>query len=236
MDEMIVTGRLPMATATAPDNPLCPVKVGEKRSFIQTVIRTPQSVGGLLLAAAGLLWVLHDFQLAQLWTLLTQLNARWIALAVGCDIMSYVCQGWRWRLLLKPVTAISTLRATQAVYAGLFTNEILPLRLGELVRTYLVSRWTAVRFVAVLPTLLVERLFDALWLVVGIGLTALFMPFAAAVITRSGLAGLERSFVGRHLVLLRAAASTPGALAVGRHLLAETRGRLAGVWPDVSVL
>lgn len=131
---------------------------------------------GCLLAAAGLVWVLHDFQLGQLRGLLANLDWRWIALAIVCDVMSYVCQGARWRLLLKPLGELPTLRATQAIYAGLFTNEILPMRLGEMVRAYLASRWTAVKFVAVIPSMVVERLFDGVWLAVGIGLTAIFVP------------------------------------------------------------
>lgn len=131
---------------------------------------------GYVLAGAGLIWVLHDFQLGHLRALVANLDWRWIALAIAFDVMSYVCQGARWRLLMKPLGEVSTLRATQAIYAGLFTNEILPMRLGELVRAYLVSRWTAAKFVAVIPSMVVERLFDALWLAVGIGLTAMFVP------------------------------------------------------------
>ena len=160
------------------------------RNFIQSAFRTPHSALGLLLAAVGLLWVLHDFQFAQLRVLTAQMQWRWIALAVVFDVSSYLCQGWRWRLLLAPLGRVTTLRATQAVYAGLFVNEILPLRLGELVRTYLVSRWLSVRFVAVLPTLVVERLFDALWLVVGIGLTAAFVPLPPALLRVADVMGL----------------------------------------------
>ncbi len=68
------------------------------------------------------------------------------------------------------------MRATQAIYVGLFTNELLPMRIGEVARAYLVSRWTAVKFVAVIPSMIVERFFDTLWMVVAIGLVALFVP------------------------------------------------------------
>ncbi len=141
-----------------------------------STFRIPHSVFGYLLAAAGLIWVLHDFRPGQLREMVAGLDWRWIALAVVCDVISYVCQGVRWRLLLKPLGELSTLRATQAIYAGLFTNEILPMRLGELVRAYLASRWTAVGVVSIIPSMVVERLFDGVWLAVGIGLTAMFVP------------------------------------------------------------
>jgi uncharacterized protein (TIRG00374 family) len=105
-------------------------------------------------------------------------------------MMSYVCQGARWRLLLKPLGDLTTLRATQAIYAGLFTSEILPMRLGELVRAYLVSRWTAAKFVAVIPSMVVERLFDGVWLAAGIGLTAVFAPLPKDLIRAADALGV----------------------------------------------
>src|SRR5262249_36199844 len=79
---------------------------------------------GYLFAVAGMIWVLHDFQFGLLRGVIANLDWRWIALAIVCDTLSRVCQGIRWRLLLKPKGELSTFRATQAIYAGLFTNEI----------------------------------------------------------------------------------------------------------------
>ena len=111
-------------------------------------------------------------------------------LAIAFDVLSYVNQGIRWRLLLKPIGNISTLRATQAIYAGLFTNELLPMRIGELVRAYLVSRWTSVKLVAVIPSMIVERCFDSLWMVVAIGLAALVVPLPQDLLRAAELLGV----------------------------------------------
>lgn len=131
---------------------------------------------GYLLAVAGLIWVLHDVYPAKLLEGLTGINWALVAPALACDVLSYFCQGWRWRLLLRPVGEISTLRTTQAIYAGLFTNEALPMRIGELARAWLVSRWVSAKFLAVIPSIVVERLFDGVWVAIGIGLTASFAP------------------------------------------------------------
>ncbi|HKX27880.1 MAG TPA: lysylphosphatidylglycerol synthase transmembrane domain-containing protein [Blastocatellia bacterium] len=144
---------------------------------------------GYLLAAAGLIWVLHDFQWDRWRGLTANLDWRWIAPAVACDLVSYLCQGARWRLLLKPRAQISTWRTTQAIYAGLFTNEILPMRLGEMVRAYLVSRWTAVRMIELIPSMVAERLFDGLWLAAGIGVTALAAPIPGELRSAAGMLG-----------------------------------------------
>jgi hypothetical protein len=47
------------------------------------------------------------------------------------------------------------------------------MRPGEFVRSYLVSRRMAAPFVAILPSIIVERLFDGVWIAMGIGLAAI---------------------------------------------------------------
>jgi len=131
---------------------------------------------GWLLAAAGLIWVLRDIHLSRLPDQLAGINWRWIALAMVCDMLSYLLQAARWRLLLEPVGEIGLLQSMQAIYSGLFTNEVLPMRPGEFVRSYIASRWMGASFVAILPSIILERLFDGIWIAMGIGLAAIFAP------------------------------------------------------------
>jgi len=156
----------------------------------RSAIRNLRSAIGYLLALAGLIWALRGLELPRLLGQAARINWRLIALAVLCDALSYLAQGKRWRLLLKPVGEISTLRATEAIYAGLFTSEILPLRPGELARAWLVSRWTGAGIIAVMPSIVVERLFDGVWLAVGIGLTAIFAPLPKELLRTADALGL----------------------------------------------
>ena len=110
------------------------------------------------LAAAGCLaWVLHDVDAAAFGEGLRGIRWTWVAAGLLFDVLSYVGQGWRWQLLLG---GPSTRKATQAVYAGLFTNEVLPLRLGEGVRAWLARRWTGLNLKTVIGSMDTERLFD----------------------------------------------------------------------------
>lgn len=135
-----------------------------------------KSALGYLVALGCLVWVFHDIQVARLWESFVHINWGLIALAIVFDIASYYCQGVRWELLLRPLGKITPLRATQAIYVGLFTNEIVPLRPGELVRAYLVSRWLPAEFISVIPSLAVERLFDGVWLALAIAVAAFYVP------------------------------------------------------------
>ncbi|MEJ2724167.1 MAG: lysylphosphatidylglycerol synthase transmembrane domain-containing protein [Deltaproteobacteria bacterium] len=128
-----------------------------------------------VVAAACLAWVFYDINPSRLLQSLGGLNWRWVVLAVAFDILSYGIQGVQWALLLHPLGNISLAKAIQAIYAGLFANAMIPMRAGELVRIFLVSRWLSVDFVSVVPSVIVGRLFDGIWLAVGIGLTAIFI-------------------------------------------------------------
>ena len=145
---------------------------------------------GYLLAIVCLVWVFHDFQLPHLRAQLANIQWKWIYLAVAVDILSYLCQGKRWQLLLRPLGSVSVLRTTQAIYVGLFANELLPMRIGELVRGYLVSQGLRAKFIAVVPSLIIERFFDGVWLAVGIGLTAIFVPLPRDLLEAGDVLGI----------------------------------------------
>jgi uncharacterized protein (TIRG00374 family) len=131
---------------------------------------------GYVIAVLCLLWVFHDVRLQDLFRSVPSMNWWWVAAAVLFDVLSYLCQGLRWSMLMHPVGRVGTLRATQAIYAGLFVNEILPMRVGEVLRIYLMSRWTSVTFTAVISSILVERFFDAVWLALAFGITVFGVP------------------------------------------------------------
>jgi uncharacterized protein (TIRG00374 family) len=135
-----------------------------------------RNIFGYLLAAACLVWAFHGIHFERLVDHIAQINWWWVALGVFFDILSYVFLGLRWHLLLRPVGHVSVLKSTQAIYAGLFLNEVFPMRLGEFARAYLVSLWLRVEFVRIIPSMALERLTEGIWLAAGIGLTAIFVP------------------------------------------------------------
>ena len=130
---------------------------------------------GYAVAAACLVWVFHGVRLGEILPRVAGMRWGWVALAIGCDVASYLCQGVRWTLLLRPTGRLPVWRTTQAIYAGLFTNEIVPLRAGELVRAYLVSRWIGRDVFSIVPSMAVERLCDGVWTAIAVGATALLV-------------------------------------------------------------
>jgi uncharacterized protein (TIRG00374 family) len=84
---------------------------------------------------------------------------------------------------------LSFTKATQAIYAGLFVNELFPLRPGEVLRSYLVSKWLSSPFINIIPSIVVERLFDAIWLGLSLGFVAMIVQLPSYMLTAADYVG-----------------------------------------------
>jgi uncharacterized protein (TIRG00374 family) len=129
----------------------------------------------LVLSVACLAWALHGVSWTELWEEIRELNWRWVAIAAIAELFVYVIQGWRWSLLLLPVGEVTQWGSIGAIYVGLFANEVLPLRAGELIRCFLMARWSKIPISVTLASALIERIFDGLLLIVGLVLSLRFI-------------------------------------------------------------
>lgn len=127
---------------------------------------------------ASLVWTLRDAGFAELWDDIEHLNPAWIAVGVASMIAVYFVQGVRWSLILAPVAKLQVHHAARAVFVGLFASEVFPIRAGEIIRCYLVSRWTELPFSVTFASVLIERLFDALmmWIALQYALQTVQVP------------------------------------------------------------
>ncbi len=71
----------------------------------------------------------------------------------------------RWQYLLRPVKRLSVWRLYPVVIIGLMANNLIPARVGELVRAYILGEREKVSKAASLGTIAVDRLFDGLTLI-----------------------------------------------------------------------
>ena len=125
----------------------------------------PQALG-YSISAASLIWLLHGYPIKQeLIPAIKDLDWKWVFFAILADLAVYVTHGWRWKTVLSPVIRLRFWRTVQAVYIGLFANEVLPLRTGELIRCYLLAHWNDLRLSLSFASAAVERLIDGVFLV-----------------------------------------------------------------------
>jgi hypothetical protein len=92
------------------------------------------------------------------------MNWWWVVLAVVADICVYLWHGLRWQTLLRPVVRLKYWEPVRSIYVGLFANEVLPFRAGEVLRCYLLARNPALPLSVALSSGLIERVFDGIWL------------------------------------------------------------------------
>jgi glycosyltransferase 2 family protein len=134
----------------------------------------PQTLG-YILSAGCLVWVLHGYPIGDLVSAMRSLDWKWVLLAVCSDLSVYIVHGWRWNTVLGPVVRLRFWRTVQAIYIGLFANEVLPLRTGELIRCYLLAHWNDFRISLSFASAAVERLIDGFWMLAAFLITAAFV-------------------------------------------------------------
>ncbi|MDP9171869.1 MAG: flippase-like domain-containing protein [Acidobacteriota bacterium] len=123
-------------------------------------------VVGYSLSALSLVWVFSKFPFAQLGEHLRTMDWTWVAVAVLCELGVYFVDAWRWMVLLRPVGAPSFGVCLQSVFVGLFANDLLPARAGEIIRCFLLSFKSEVPLSLALTSDFIERMMDGLWVVI----------------------------------------------------------------------
>lgn len=89
-------------------------------------------------------------------------GARWglIVVAIAVTILSYVMRVVRWRYLLRPVGQVRFSTAFRATVMGFAATALVPGRLGEVVRPYVLARKEDLSASSAFATIVVERLLD----------------------------------------------------------------------------
>jgi uncharacterized protein (TIRG00374 family) len=149
-----------------------PCEERAKRKYASTIILIATN----LISIACLYWVLRGAELANLREEIMTTSWKWVTVAVVSDILVYFWHAWRWSLLLTPLAKVPFWNSLRAIYVGLFANEVLPFRTGEVIRCYLLSRWTDLPVSVSLSSALIERIFDGVWLVICLIITINFVP------------------------------------------------------------
>ncbi|PSQ96396.1 MAG: hypothetical protein BRD55_06945 [Bacteroidetes bacterium SW_9_63_38] len=123
------------------------------------------TLGGVTLSVVVLGGALYQVDLEKAVRVLGRFGFWWAAPMLLCYLSSFLVRGARWRLLLQPVETVSWPTSTGVVFCGYMANNLLPLRLGEIVRALVLGRMTSARVEGTLTTIVLERVFDGLVLV-----------------------------------------------------------------------
>lgn len=117
---------------------------------------------GLLISLVLVLFVLYQTDPTKIWTALQRAQYIYLLPALALYFIGVAVRAARWRVLLRPIKMIPARTLFPPVVIGYMANDLLPARMGELVRAYILGRQESVSKAATLVTIIVERVFDGL--------------------------------------------------------------------------
>jgi uncharacterized protein (TIRG00374 family) len=190
---------------------------------------------GLAISVACLYLAFQGIQFDKLLDALKGMNYTWLIAGIALWCVSYTGRVLRWQLLFLP-RKMRIAKIFSALNIGYFLSNILPARLGDLIRAYLIGDMEGVSKAQALSTVVVERLSDGLTVVLLLAVTAVYVPNIPSQ-AREGAIGVAATGVAGILVLLLLTLQKERGLAL-LHKLAAPFGFLQrpGLWSSLESL
>jgi glycosyltransferase 2 family protein len=149
---------------------------------------------GLLVSAFFLSIALRGLNLSQFLEALREANYWWLLPGIAVYFGGVWIRTWRWRSMLNHIKPIPLQRLFPVVVIGYMGNNVYPARAGEVLRSYVLRRNEGVAMSASLATVVLERLFDGLVMLLFVVATLPFAPLPEAyrglIVGFSGLFGV----------------------------------------------
>src|SRR6266545_4697022 len=105
-------------------------------------------------------------------------HIHWLGVGAYCLLYAFVhfFRALRWDYLLRPIATVPRRRLIAIGFIGFLAILVLPLRMGEVVRPYLVRQKGRISGSAALGTIAAERVLDGLFVALLLALALIFVP------------------------------------------------------------
>lgn len=141
--------------------------------------RLVRQYGALLVGVAVSLFFLYiglkGLHLATVWDGVRDARIGWLVPSIAIYFLAVWGRTWRWHYLLRSIKAVSLPRLFPIVVIGYMGNNVYPFRAGEVIRAYVLKRNEDVNIPASLATIVIERIFDGLVMLIFVFVA---LPFA----------------------------------------------------------
>jgi glycosyltransferase 2 family protein len=130
--------------------------------------------------SAGALWLtLRGKDLGEIWEAMRRADYRYLAPYFAILIGMHLARTLRWGLLVAPVAKIPFARLNAIAAVGYMALMLLPFRLGEFARPYLLAQDGKVRMSTALSSVVAERIVDGIFTGLLLSVTLLGVPDSA---------------------------------------------------------
>jgi uncharacterized protein (TIRG00374 family) len=151
-----------------------------------------RAVIGIVISIASLAYVLGGVDLSKTADILRTAIPAWILASVSLQAADVLIRAARWQQLVAPIKWVRFRPMLAYLLVGYLANNILPARLGELVRSHYLGDREGISRASALGTVVVERVVDTA-VVVTIGALAIFVLHVRGVVASAVLVGLAVS-------------------------------------------
>ncbi|HET9457506.1 MAG TPA: lysylphosphatidylglycerol synthase transmembrane domain-containing protein [Candidatus Limnocylindrales bacterium] len=189
--------------------------------------RALQAIVGIAVSVVAIIIVLGSVDLARTAEVLGRTAPAWLLLVAAFIAGDVLVRAVRWQRLIAPIRHVAYGSMLAYLLVGYLANNVLPARLGELVRSHYLGDREGMSRTATLGTVVVERVVDTA-VVVAIAAVAILVLNVRGVVTNAVLIGVAIvTILVVGLAIGVAAHRLPGAEAVARR---------AARWPRVGDL
>lgn len=119
-----------------------------------------RTIIGLLVSALLLYLAFRKVDAGQLAESLSRAEYIWLVPAFFLMLISVVFRAMRWKYLLRPITDARFVHLFSASAIGLMANNLLPARLGEIARAWVIGEKEGISKTSSFASIVVERVFD----------------------------------------------------------------------------
>jgi uncharacterized protein (TIRG00374 family) len=190
---------------------------------------------GMAISVICLYFAFQGIQFDKLFDALTTMNYGWLLVTIGLLCVSYAGRVFRWQMLFSPLK-VRLGNIFNALNVGYFLSNILPARIGDFVRAYLIGDLESVSKVRALSTVVVERIFDGLTAVLFFALSALFVPNIPEEARQTAIGVAVTGVVGLAFLLVLSHQKERGMALLHRLALPFSFLQRAGLWRALESL
>jgi uncharacterized protein (TIRG00374 family) len=141
---------------------------------------------GLLISGFFLYYALSNQPLVEMGDAIIHTQFLWILPGIAVYFIGVGVRAWRLHYMMRPIKKVSVRKLFPIVCIGYMGNNIYPARAGEVLRAYVIKRKEGVSISASLAIVLIERIFDAVVMMLFIFVN---LPEVAALQGESGFIG-----------------------------------------------